>query len=152
MKTINVLIAEDHSLTAKLLARMLSKKKNINVVATAADGNEVLSIVKDQHIDIILMDLSMPFLDGIQTMEQLFRENYNIKVIILSGHTEGRLIQKSVKTGASGYLTKTVDMNEIIEALVTVYEGGTYFDEISLESIQRSEVDLNDNDTNLSTP
>ncbi len=149
MKTINVLIAEDHSLTAKLLARMLSKKKNINVVATAADGNEVLSIVKDHHIDIILMDLSMPFLDGIQTMEQLFKENYNIKVIILSGHTEGKLIQKSVMTGASGYLTKTVDMNEIIEALVTVYEGGTYFDEISLESIQRSEIDTNQNNTIL---
>jgi two-component system, NarL family, nitrate/nitrite response regulator NarL len=150
MKTINVLIAEDHSLTAKLLARMLSKKKNINVVATAADGNEVLSIIRDQLVDIILMDLSMPFLDGIQTMELLFKENYNIKVIILSGHTEGKLIQKSVKTGASGYLTKTVDMNEIIEALVTVYEGGTYFDEISLETIQKSENINNDISDNIS--
>lgn len=150
MKTINVLIAEDHSLTAKLLARMLSKKKNINVVATAADGNEVLSIVRNQQVDIILMDLSMPFLDGIQTMELLFKENYNIKVIILSGHTEGKLIQKSVKTGASGYLTKTVDMNEIIEALVTVYEGGTYFDEISLETIQKSENINNDISGNIS--
>ena len=144
MNKIDVLIAEDHSLTAKLLARMLGKKKNINIVDIASDGNEVLSIVDVKKVDIILLDLSMPFLDGIQTMVLLFKKNVNIKVIVLSGHTEGKLIHRSVESGASGYLTKTVDMNEILDALVTVYEGGTYFDEISMESISKSDVDIDD--------
>lgn len=138
MKKINILIAEDHVLTAKLLARMLGKNKKINVVDIALNGKEVLDIVADKPIDLILMDLSMPLLDGIQTMDLLFKEHVNTKVIILSGHTEGKLIEKSVSSGASGYLTKTVDMDEIIEALVTVYEGGTYFDKISKESIEQA--------------
>ena len=139
MKKINILIAEDHVLTAKLLARMLGKNKRINVVDIALNGKEVLNIVAEHEIDLILMDLSMPLLDGIQTMDLLFKNHSKTKVIILSGHTEGKLIEKSVSSGASGYLTKTVDMDEIIEALVTVYEGGTYFDKISKESIDKTE-------------
>ena len=68
MKKINVLIAEDHLLTAKLLGRMLGKRKNINIVDISSNGNDVLKAVDNFPVDVILMDLSMPVMDGIETM------------------------------------------------------------------------------------
>ncbi len=135
MKKINVLIAEDHLLTAKLLGRMLGKRNNINIVDISSNGRDVLKAVENAPVDVILMDVSMPLMDGIETMNNLKKNKKNIKVLMLSGHTEKTLIRRSVESGASGYLTKTVDMNEICSALETVYGGGTYFDELSMDSL-----------------
>ncbi len=141
MKQINVLIAEDHMLTAKLLGKMLSKKKNINITDIASNGQGVLnSIQANPAVDVVLMDLSMPVMDGIQATKALRKTHSDVKVLILSGHTEGRLIKSSLDSGASGYISKTVDMNEIVTAVERVYEGGTYFDEIILDSLSETHI------------
>ncbi len=135
MKTINVAIAEDHMLTAKLLGKMLSKRKNINIIDIASNGQALLSAIENKPVDVVLMDLSMPVMDGIQATKRIHESNRDIKILILSGHTEGRMIKNSLDSGASGYLSKTVDMNEIGMAVERVFEGGSYFDEIILESL-----------------
>jgi DNA-binding NarL/FixJ family response regulator len=138
MNSMNVLIAEDHAITAKLLARMLSRSSNINVVGVVSNGMGVMKMVAEKPVDIILMDITMPYLDGMQTMDQLFKKHPKVKVLILSGHTESWVIEKSLKLGASGYLTKQVDTNEVIEAITTVYNGENYLDDTSLHAIVHS--------------
>jgi len=143
MNPMNVLIAEDHAITAKLLARMLSRSEDINVVGVVSNGLGVLKMVAEKEVDIVLLDLSMPYLDGIQTMDRLFKDYPKIKVLVLSGHTESWMIEKSLKLGASGYLTKQVDTAEVIEALVTVQRGDNYLDETSLHAIVHGKKDPN---------
>lgn len=140
MNSMNVLIAEDHSITAKLLARMLSRSENINVVGVVSNGLGVLKMVAEKPVDVILLDITMPYLDGMETMDQLFKNYPNIKVLVLSGHTESWVIEKSLKLGASGYLTKQVDTNEVLEAITSVYEGNNYLDEISLQALINKDI------------
>lgn len=139
MESMNVLIAEDHAITAKLLAKMLSRSKSINVVGVVSNGMGVMKMVSEKPVDVILLDITMPYLDGMQTMDQLFKDYPNIKVLVLSGHTESWVIEKSLKLGASGYLTKQVDTNEVIEAITTVFSGENYLDETSLHAILNSQ-------------
>lgn len=148
MNSMNVLIAEDHAITAKLLARMLSRSGNINVVGIVSNGMGVMKMAAEKDIDVVLLDITMPYLDGMQTMDQLFKLYPNIKVLILSGHTESWIIEKSLKLGASGYLTKQVDTNEVIEAITTVYNGENYLDSTSLHTLIHSRNDFDiDNDS-----
>ncbi len=141
MNSMNLLIAEDHAITAKLLAKMLSRNEHINVVGVVSNGMGVIKMVAEKDVDVILLDIEMPYLDGLQTMDLLMKNHPNIKVLVLSGHTESWIIEKSLKLGASGYITKQVDTNEVIEALFAVYKGDSYLDETSLHSIIHSKKD-----------
>ncbi len=127
----NILIAEDHSLTARLLESMLSSNKNINVVGVVSDGKSAIEMAAKQDVDVCLMDISMPQLDGINACEQLKKANPKTKVVILSGHTEKWVIEKSLEGGASGYLTKHADTKEVVKAVKMVFKGKNYFDKIS---------------------
>jgi len=138
----NLLIAEDHALTASLLANILSKDEAINVVAVVADGFGVLKAVDDVPVDVVLLDLSMPALDGLQTMPPLFRAHPDTKVLVLSGHSDCRFIQKSISLGARGYLTKRADVPELLEALRIVFAGGRYLDRTCVEALQFAEIPL----------
>ncbi len=144
MKKLKVLVAEDHSVTAKLLARMLSSSEMIEVVGVVSDGAEVLKSIDEKEIDLILLDISLPFVDGIQVMEKLNKMNKDIKILVLSGHSESWIIKKSMELGASGYLTKSVSINEVIDAILAINRGESYLDKNSLESILES----NDNKPN----
>ena len=134
----NVLIAEDHTITAKLLSKMLSKYKYINVIGIASDGREVLELEAKNKVDVLLLDITMPVIDGLEVMERLFDKNSKVKILILSAHSEGWIIEKSLRLGASGYLTKKVDMNEIIEAIISVHNGVNYMDDNSLIALINS--------------
>jgi two-component system invasion response regulator UvrY len=131
----NVLIAEDHNLTAKLLERMLSDAGNISVVGVVSNGLGVLRAISEMHIDVILMDVTMPYLDGIETLEKLLEIAPKVKTVMLSAHTEGWIVEKSLQMGARGYLTKKVDVNQVLEAINTVYNGDHYLDDISLKAM-----------------
>lgn len=132
----DVLIAEDHTLTAHLLAKMLSKNEDINVIGIVSDGFKVIEVVTQKEIDICLLDISMPNLDGLKTLKALSRKKNKAKFLILSAHTENWIIEKAMKLGASGYLTKKADMDEVIRALYAVYSGEKYFDSFALASIK----------------
>jgi DNA-binding NarL/FixJ family response regulator len=139
----NLLIAEDHSLTASLLANILSKDEAINVVGVVADGYGVLQAADASPVDVVLLDLSMPALDGLQTMPPLFSAHPDTKVLVLSGHSDCRFIQKSISLGARGYLTKRADVPELLNALRIVFAGGSYLDRTCIEALQFSELTAN---------
>jgi DNA-binding NarL/FixJ family response regulator len=139
---IKVLIAEDHTLTAKLLENMLNDTNDVSVIGTVSNGYSVLDLAERNQIDVCLLDISMPYFDGIQTLEVLSKKFPEIKVLILTGHTESWIIEKSFNLGAQGFLTKHVDMKEVVSALNKVVNGEYYLDKASRNSLINSSSEI----------
>ncbi len=131
----DVLIAEDHLLTANLLANLLSKNENFNVIGIVSDGLKLIEVASKKKIDVCLLDISMPNMDGLQALSKLARKRKRTKFLILSAHTESWIIEKAMKLGASGYITKRADIEEVIYAIQMIYSGLQYFDSTASASI-----------------
>ncbi len=120
---IKVLIADDQELIRQSLQIVLNSKENIEVTDVAANGQEVIRCVREQQPDVILMDIRMPKMDGVQCTK-ILKENYpNIKIIILTTFDDDEFVYNALKFGASGYLLKGVSMDELVEAISTVHSG-----------------------------
>jgi DNA-binding NarL/FixJ family response regulator len=135
MKKINILIADDHFLFAKLISSLLKTSQDLNIIGIASDGLEAIRMVEENPVDILLLDINMPNMDGIQTMNSIIEKYPKLKIIMLSSHNEAWIIQKALKSGASGYITKSAEVQEVTEAIFTVYKGGNYCSKASLQSI-----------------
>lgn len=131
-RRIKVLLAEDHRITAKLITAIIERNGTCKVIGVAENGREVIDFARRTEVDIIIMDINMPFVDGISAMEEIFGFNKLVKIIILSGHTEAWIIKKSLNEGASGYITKLTDLDSVVDAILTVYKGGAYLDQFSM--------------------
>ena len=130
MEKISVCITDDHSLFRRGLASLLQRQERIEVVKECANGAEIIEYLKNHNdIDVLLLDLTMPVLDGFEVLKIIREENYAVKVITLSMHNDGNYIVKSVKLGAQGYLFKNADDSELIQAIIAVHEGGKYFNQ-----------------------
>ncbi len=120
---IRVLIADDQELIRQSLQIVLNSKEGIEVCDVASDGQEVIQCVRRQKPDVILMDIRMPKMDGVQCT-QIIKENYpQIKIIILTTFDDDEYVYNALKFGASGYLLKGVSMEELENAIRTVYSG-----------------------------
>ncbi|SMC23412.1 two component transcriptional regulator, LuxR family [Clostridium acidisoli DSM 12555] len=121
---IKVLIADDQELIRQSLKVVLSANKDIEVVGTVCNGNEVVESIRRYKPDVILMDVRMPEMDGVQCTK-IIKESYpNIKIIVLTTFDDDEYIFNALKYGASGYLLKGVSMDELIKAIHTVVNGG----------------------------
>lgn len=120
---IKVLIADDQDLIRQSLQIVLNTKEGITVTDTATNGQEVIQCIRRECPDVILMDIRMPKIDGVQCTK-IIKENYpQIKIIILTTFDDDEFIYNALKYGASGYLLKGVSMDELVEAIHTVYSG-----------------------------
>lgn len=120
---IKVLIADDQDLIRQSLQIVLNTKEGITVTDTATNGQEVIQSIRRECPDVILMDIRMPKIDGVQCTK-IIKENYpQIKIIILTTFDDDEFIYNALKYGASGYLLKGVSMDELVEAIHTVYSG-----------------------------
>ena len=120
---INVLVADDQELIRQSLQIVLNTKEDLNVTDTVANGQEVIQSVRANKPDVILMDIRMPKMDGVQCTK-IIKENYpDIKIIILTTFDDDEFVFNALKNGASGYLLKGVSMDELEEAIKTVYSG-----------------------------
>lgn len=120
---IKVLVADDQELIRESLQIVLNSKEDIKVLDVASDGYEVIKILKKNKPDIILMDVRMPKMDGVQCTK-IIKEIYpQIKIIILTTFDDDEYIYSALKYGASGYLLKGVSMEQLVEAIRTVYIG-----------------------------
>ena len=123
MSEIKVLIADDQELIRQSLQIVLSTQEGIQVTDSAANGREVLHSVELIRPDVILMDIRMPEMDGVQCT-QLVKEKYpDIRIIILTTFDDDEYVYSALKYGASGYLLKGISMNELVEAIRKVYNG-----------------------------
>lgn len=121
---INLAIIDDQSILREGLEFMLSKKSNFKVVGTGKNGKEAYDLCKENHIDIILMDIKMPVMDGVEATKLIKRDFPHINIIILTTFNDDQYIFEALKYGASGYLLKDATMEKIEEAINEVYNGG----------------------------
>jgi DNA-binding NarL/FixJ family response regulator len=125
MKT-RIVIIDDHQLFREGVKRILDFEEDFEVVAEGADGSEVLSIVEQYKPDVVIMDINMPNINGIEATRQLVKTYPNTKVLILSIHDDENYVTHALQTGAMGYLLKEMDADALIEAVRVVAEGGSY--------------------------
>jgi DNA-binding NarL/FixJ family response regulator len=129
MKPINLAIADDHKIFRNGLKATLEDSPDLNLLIEASNGKELIGQLATHTPDVILMDIKMPEMDGMQTTAYISQHFKQIKILALSMHNEDKYIVDMMKAGASGYLLKNAEPEEIIEAIATVYEKGFYFNE-----------------------
>jgi DNA-binding NarL/FixJ family response regulator len=126
--SIRIILADDHVIVLQGLSRYLQTQEDLEIVGQARDGQATVDLARQLAPDVIVMDISMPVLNGIEATRVIHQENPGVKVIGLSMHSSKRYIREMHDAGASGYLLKDCDFDELIEAIRTVAQGGTYFD------------------------
>ena len=131
---INVLVVDDHELVRTGILRILGDVSDVKVIAQAGDGEEALELVKEHAPDVVLMDVSMPGMGGIEATRKILHNFTDVKVIILSVHDEEPYPSRLLQAGASGYLTKGCGVDEMVNAIRTVHSGERY---ISADIAQR---------------
>ncbi|WP_257285192.1 response regulator transcription factor [Endozoicomonas sp. SESOKO1] len=124
---IRVLLADDHPMVREGLKASLDGESGIHIIASVDNGEDAIQAAKALSPDVILMDISMPVMGGIEAISVLSKEMPDIKLLPLTMHEEREYIHKLVQLGACGYVLKNVDAEEIILAIQTVHRGGTFF-------------------------
>ena len=125
-KPIRVLLADDHTLVRAGIRALLEKLPGVVVAGEASDGREVLDLIKARQPDVVLMDVSMPGLNGLQALARITRDFPQVRVIILSMHSNDEYVLQALKSGASAYLLKRAATAELPAALRTVAGGQVY--------------------------
>jgi len=126
---IRVLLADDHQIVLDGLNSLLSQEPDIQIVDQVTDGVLVLKVLEVKEVDIVVLDIEMPRLDGIQTTIEI-REKYpSVKVLILSMYNDENFIKQIIHTGASGYILKNRGKEELVDAVRKIASGGDYFGE-----------------------
>lgn len=138
--SIRVLIVDDHKLVREGIKRILSETKDIIVISEAADGVNAIEQAHIHNPDIILLDIMMPKMNGIETLRRMKEFGIKSKIIILSGYSSKNYIIDCIKIGANGYITKDSDCAKLIKVIRDVYSGGTYL-QPSLGKILRQYTD-----------
>lgn len=125
--TIRLIIADDHEIFRDGLALMLSKQPDIRLVGQAGTGRQLLDLVAELKPDVVMTDIKMPVMDGIEATRSLLELYPELKIIALSMFDEENLIVDMLEAGAKGYLLKNADKQEILDAIQSVYEEKTYY-------------------------
>ena len=126
MSTVRVILAEDHTLVRAGFRALLEKLDGVQVIGEVSNGREAFSMAKELDPDIILMDIAMPGLNGLEATRRLRRTCPRTKVLMLSMYTNEEYLKEALRAGAAGYLLKDADRTEFELAIKTVCRGGTY--------------------------
>jgi len=124
--SITILLADDHKITREGLRSLLDKQDDMEVVAEAEDGRTTVSLVRELLPDVVIMDVSMPDLNGMEATRQITGELPNVKIIALSMHSDELFVTEMLKSGASGYLLKDCAFEELERAIRVVVVGQRY--------------------------
>ncbi|MBM7600530.1 two-component system response regulator DegU [Virgibacillus halotolerans] len=125
-KTISIVLIDDHKLFREGVKRILEFEPAFNVLAEGSDGSEASKLVRENEPDVVLMDINMPDMNGVEATANLVKYFPNTKVIILSIHDDESYVTHALTTGAQGYLLKEMDSDSLIEAIKVVNDGGSY--------------------------
>jgi len=126
MKKTSIVIAEDHTILREGLQALLSGKKEFNVVGEAKDGREAIHSVEENKPDIILLDLSMPRMNGLEAIQEIKKRSVNTKILVLTVHKTEEYVLASLEAGADGYILKEATHSELLIAINNVLSGKPY--------------------------
>ena len=124
--TIRILIADDHAVVAEGLKHLVEAQSDLEVVATVGDGREAVRVAKETEPDVVLMDLSMPELNGADATRAIIDGRPECRVIVLSMYAEREYVRRALKAGATGYVVKRSAAKELVEAIRAVHSGQRY--------------------------
>jgi len=126
---LKIIIADDHPLLVDGMKRMLEEMEDVEVLEPVGNGRQLLARLRGQAVDIVLLDLHMPQLDGLETLRLLQKENPSLKILVFTNYNQPKLWREVRGLGARGYLLKSCTAQTLKEAVLTVSDGGTWFDE-----------------------
>lgn len=136
---INVFIVDDHRMVIEGLQLLLQNESEIKVVGFATSGEEAIKMIPSHTVDVVLLDINMPGINGIDTCKLLLKDDPALKIVAISMHKESSLIKLMLGNGAKGYVLKNAGQDEVITAITTVHSGKGYLDndvnEIVLNSV-----------------
>jgi two-component system response regulator NreC len=124
--SIKVLIVDDHTIVRHGLSRSIQQQEDMEVVGQAGDGRAAVEMAKKVSPNVILMDVSMPYLNGIEATREILRECPGVRIIALSMHSAKRYVREMFRAGASGYLLKDCEFDELVQTIRLIAEGQTY--------------------------
>ncbi|HEV2692145.1 MAG TPA: response regulator transcription factor [Verrucomicrobiae bacterium] len=127
MKRITVLLAEDHTVVREGFRKMLELENDFEIVGEAQDGREAVAFVKKFHPEIVLMDIAMPQLNGLEATRQLLKVVPATRVIMLSAHSDDAYVKNATDSGAMGFLLKQTSARDVCRAIREVHAGKTFF-------------------------
>ena len=134
-KTIKIIIADDHPLFRRGLKHALEETPDIEVIGEASNGDNLLSMIKSDNLDMVLLDISMPGKSGLDLLKQLKSEYSKLPILILSVYPEEQYAVRFIKAGASGYLTKESAAEKLAEAIRKIAAGGKYASTAIIEKL-----------------
>ena len=123
---INILMVDDHSIVREGIRRIIDDTAGITICEEASTGQEALDIIVKKNFDMVLLDISMPGKNGLQTLKEIKKYDKKLPVLMLSMHTEEQYAMRAIKAGASGYLTKDSASDQLVEAIKIIYTGKKY--------------------------
>jgi len=135
MANVKILLADDHKIVRDGIKLMLEPQAGIDVVDEAENGEKALDILRDQFVDIVVMDINMPVMDGITATKKIKEKFPDVKVLALTMSNDDLHIRQMIQAGASGYIMKSAGRQELKEAINAIMEGKHYFSDEATESI-----------------
>jgi len=139
MEIIRVAIADDHEIFRKGLRIILNEIDELKVIGEAQNGHELFEILKHQEVDVVLMDIRMPVMDGIEATKKLVEKYPQIKVIALTMFEEISYFNQMVEAGANGFLLKKTNKDELYRAILQVMQDETYFSEEFISNVNKTQ-------------
>jgi len=137
LEIISVIIADDHIIFRKGLATILNEIPSVKVVAETSNGHELLDVLKTKSADVILMDIKMPGMDGIEATKKVKNKYPETQIIALTMHEEIGYFNKMIEAGASGFLLKNTNKDQLEKAIYAVFAGDNYFAEEFVISVNK---------------
>ncbi len=151
MAKIKLMIADDHVLFRRGMASIIKEFDGISLIGEANNGVELLEIVKKRQPQVILMDLKMPEMDGIEATKHIHFKYPEIKIIVLSMFSDDKFILHLIESGASGYLLKNAEPDEVEDAIYAVLDNGFYFNEFVSKAMLTGLINRNKIKPNFNT-
>jgi DNA-binding NarL/FixJ family response regulator len=149
MEKIKVILVDDHTLFRKGMQFLLDEYDDIEIIAQASNGKEFLEILSGKQADVILIDIEMPVMNGIEATEQAIKLYPDLKIISLSMYGEEEYYYKMINAGAKGFILKNSDIDEVTRAIRTVMNGSTYFSSDVLYNVVKNITDVTEKKENL---
>mgnify|MGYP001475018843 FL=1 len=140
MNKISVILADDHAVVRMGFRLLLQDTKDITVVGEAESGEEVLKLLNTRTADVIVMDLSMPGIGGLETISRIVSKDKSPKILILSAHEDAIHPKRSLKAGANGYLSKRGAAEELIKAIRQIHSGNMYIEPSIAQKVAMSQM------------